>query len=58
MVEISLSHCKILYQSELFVVIFLENFDFYVPVIGIIYGTKKQSKSVLALTVVQIVGTS
>ena len=49
LVEICLSHCKILDQSELSVVIFLEYFQFYIQVLGIVFGPKKISKSVLTV---------
>ena len=58
MVEIFLSHCNILDQSELFLVIFLENFEFYIQVVGIVFGPKKSSKSVLTFAKVHIVGTT
>ena len=55
LVEICLSHCKILYQSEIFVVIFLEKIEFYTQVNGIIFGPRKSSISVLAFAKVHIV---
>ena len=57
-VEISLSHCKILDQSELFLVIFPEYFEVYIQVVGIVFGPRKLSKSVLTFAKVHIVGTS
>ena len=56
--EIRLSHCKILNKLELFVVIFLENFEFYIQVVEIFFGSRKLSKSFLAFAKVHIVGTS
>ena len=40
LVEICLSHCKILYKSETFVVIFLENFELCIQEIGNILDQK------------------
>ena len=56
--KIRLSLCKILDQSELFVVIFLEYFEFYIHVTRIIFGPKKLSKIVLTIAKNHIVGTS
>ena len=56
--EICLSRYKILNQSDLFVVIFLENFEFYIQLIGMIFGLRKFSKSFLAFAELHIVGTS
>ena len=53
-----LSHCKILDQSELLVVILLEYFEFYIAVVGIVFGPRKLSKTVLTSAKVHIVGTS
>ena len=47
MVKICLSHYMILYQSEIFVVIFGENFVFHIQVSGINFGPQKLSKSYL-----------
>ena len=58
LVEICFSLCMILDQSENFVVIFLENVEFYIQVIGIIFGPEKPSNSVLAFAKVHIVATS
>ena len=58
LVKIRLSHCKNLDKSELFVVIFPEYFGFYNQVVGITFGRRKSSKSVLTFAKVQIVGTS
>ena len=58
LVEICLSHCKILDESELFLVIFPEYFEFYIQVVGIVFGPKKLSKSVLTIAKVHIVGSS
>ena len=58
LVKICFSYCKILDQSELFVVIFLEYFEFYNQVVRIIFGLRKLSKSVLTFDKVHIVGTS
>ena len=58
LVEICSSHCKILDQSELFVVIFREYIEFYIQVVGVVFGPKKSSKSVLTFAKVLIVGTS
>ena len=58
LVEICLTHRKFLYQSELFVVIFLEKFEFDVQVTGNIFGPATSSKYVLAFAKVHIVGTS
>ena len=58
LVEICFSHCKILDQSELFLVIFPEYFEFYIQVVGIVFGQRKLSKSVLTFAKVQIVCTS
>ena len=52
------SHCKILDQSELFVVVFLEYFEFHTQVVGIIFGQLKSSRSVLKFAKVHIVRTS
>ena len=58
LVEICLSHLKILDQSELFLVIFPEYFEFFLQLVGIVFGPRKLSKSVLAFLKVHIVGTS
>ena len=58
LIEICFSHCKILDQSELFLVIFPEYFEFYIQVVGIVFGPKQLSKSVLTFAKVHIVGTS
>ena len=58
LVEIRFSHCKILDQSDFFVVIFLEYFEFYIQVIGIVFWPRKSSKSVLIFAKVHIVDTS
>ena len=58
LVEICLSQSKILEQSELFLVIFLEYFEFYIQVVVIVFGPTKPSKSVLTFAKVHIVGTS
>ena len=55
LIEICLSHCKILDQSELFLVFFPENFEFYIQVVGIVFGPRKLSKSVLTFAKVHIV---
>ena len=47
LVEICLSYCTFLDQSELFVVIFLEYIEFYIQVVGIVFGPREMSKSVL-----------
>ena len=57
LVKIRFSHCKTLDQSELLVVIFLKYLEFYVQVVGIIFGPKKLSNSVLTFVKVNIVGT-
>ena len=58
LVEICLSHCKILDQSELFILISLEYFEFYIQGFGILFGPRKSSGSVLTFAKVYIVGTS
>ena len=58
LIAICLSRCKFLYQLELFVVIFLENIEFYIQLIGILLGPRKSTKSVLPFAKVHIVGTS
>ena len=58
LVKICRSHCKVLYQLELFVVIFLGNLEFYLQIIGIVFGPTNLSKPVLAFAKVNIVGTS
>ena len=58
MVEICISHCKILDHAKVYVVIFLEHLKFYIQVIGIVFGPKKLTKSVLTFWKVHIGGTS
>ena len=58
LVEICVSHCKILDRSDLFILIFLENFEFYIQVNGLIFWPIKISKSILAFAKVHIVGTN
>ena len=41
--EICFSYCQILYQSEFFPVVFLENFEFHIQLVGIIFGLKSRS---------------
>ena len=48
----------ILDQSELFLVIFPEYFEFYIQKVGIVFGPKKLSKSVLTFAKVHIVNLS
>ena len=57
LVEIWPPSCKILYQSEVFVVIFLQNSKFYIQVVGVVFRPKKLSKSVLTFSNVYLVGT-
>ena len=56
LVDIFLCHCRIMYQSEFFVVIFLQNFEFYIQLIGITFVPRKLSKSVLAFVKILIIG--
>ena len=58
LVEICLTHCKILDQSKLFLVTFLEYFEVYIQVVGIVFGPRNLSKSNLTFAKVHIVGTS
>ena len=39
--ELCFSHCEIWYQSDIFVAIFRENFEFYIQVIGLLLRPKK-----------------
>ena len=57
LVENRLCHYKILIQSKIFVVLFLENFEFYIQVVGVVFvGPKKTPKSVSTTSKVYIVG--
>ena len=58
MIAIGLNHCKILYQTEQFLVIFFENFVVHMEVLGIIFGPRKLSESVLEIAKVHISDTS
>ena len=58
MVGICLSHCKMLHQWELFVVAFLEVFEFYIELFRIILLPRRLSKFVLAFAKVNMVGKS
>ena len=48
LIEICFSPCGILYQSEIYVVVFLDKFEFYIQENEIFFGPKKTSKCVLA----------
>ena len=41
LVENCLSHCKILYQSKLFPDKLVENFEFFIQVVGVTFGPRK-----------------
>ena len=56
--KMCLFYSKVLYQSDICVVIFLENIGFYIQVTGIIFGHKNVSKFVLVFAKVHIVGKS
>ena len=58
LVEICYSHSKTLDQSEFLVVMSPENFEFYIKVVGNVFGPRKLSKSVFTFAKVHIVGTS
>ena len=58
LVEICLSHCKILDRLEHFVVHFVENIEFYIQDVAIFFGPRNSSKSVLTFAKVHIVGTT
>ena len=55
--ENCISHCKILDQLKLFVVIFFENIEFYIQIVGITFGPRKSSESVLNFAKDHLFGT-
>ena len=58
LVETCLSLSKILNQAKVFVVIFVDHFEFYEELIGITFAPGKLSKFVCTFSKVYIVGTS
>ena len=58
LVGICVFHCKNVYKSKIFVVIFLENFEFYIQLVGNFFGLRNSSKSVLAFATILVLGTS
>ena len=55
--EIWHSHCNIIYYWKVLVVFFLENCEFYIQVLCVVFGPRETFKSLLTFFKVHIVGT-